>query len=72
MANNGSRYVRQYGADYARDPRKDKSRPAWALWEIIDGRARRVGTARTAYEYLAFLFRGPVELKYVQREEQNA
>jgi hypothetical protein len=39
----GYRYVRQYGSNFSRDPRKDKSKPAWALWQMVGGRKRRVG-----------------------------
>lgn len=69
MADNGYRYVRQYGADYSRDPRKDQSRPAWALFEIQAGRARRVGRADSEYHYLAFLFGGPVEQRYLMGQD---
>jgi len=65
MSYEGYRYVRSYGADFSRDPRKDASKPAWALWEVVNGRARRVGRADTEYQYLAFLFRGPVEARYL-------
>lgn len=62
----GKRYIRSYGADYSRDPRKDTSKPAWQLWEVVEGRAKRVGTARTPYQYLTFLFRGPVEERFLE------
>lgn len=61
----GYRYVRQYGADFSRDPRKDKSKPAWALWQVVEGKKRRVGTATDRYWYLAFLFCGPVPESYL-------
>jgi len=31
MSYEGYRYVRSYGADFSRDPRKDKSKPAWGV-----------------------------------------
>lgn len=43
----GRRYVRQY---------RTKLGSRWALWETDEhGRARRVGTAKTEAQYLAFL-----------------
>ena len=43
----GYRYIRQYR-------RRNGTRP-WALWEVQNGRARRVGTAETNDEKRAFL-----------------
>lgn len=48
MRPNGYRYVRQYrnaAGGWA----------AWALWEVVNGRARRVGTARTEEAKRSFL-----------------
>ena len=45
----GYRYVRSYRSAGAR------TWDRWALWEVRDGRARRVGTARSEDEYRAFL-----------------
>lgn len=46
----GYRYVRSYWRGDDRDN--------WALWEVRDGRACRVGTARTEEAYRAFLCGG--------------
>lgn len=50
MKAEGYRYVRSY--------RLMSNAKRWALWEVINGRSRRVGTATTEAEYQAFLL-GP-------------
>ena len=66
MSYEGYRYVRSYGADFSRDPRKDQSKPAWALFEVVEGKKKRVGRADSEYHYLAFLSRGPVERRFLE------
>ena len=52
----GYRYVRQYWTG--------KSRDNWALYEVREGRAHRVGTARSRDDYLRFLGLNPEDFKY--------
>lgn len=61
-----TRYVRQYGADFSRDPRKDTTKQAWALFERFNGKSKRVGRTDSAYHYMAFIFCGPVEQKFLR------
>ena len=49
----GYKYVRQYRAG-KRDRWGYPTENRWALWEVIDGRARRVGTAYSEDEYRAW------------------
>ena len=47
MRPDGYRYVRQYW--------RGNDRHNWALYEVLGGKARRVGTVRSEREYRAFL-----------------
>lgn len=47
----GERYVRQYWTRAGREN--------WALWERLNGKAKRVGTARSTASYLEFLGLSP-------------
>jgi len=42
----GYRYIRSY---------QTKAGERWALWQVIHGKARRVGTAETDTQWLEFL-----------------
>lgn len=55
MKPEGYRYVRSY-----RPPRSFVGM-RWALYEVRDGRARRVGTAECEADYLAFLHTATVK-----------
>jgi len=52
----GYRYVRQY-----RTKAGDQN---WALYEVQNGRVRRVGTTRLRNAYLLFLHLDPARFKY--------
>lgn len=46
MKPEGYRYVREY---------RTKHGPRWALWQVVDGRRKRVGTAIAEADYRRFL-----------------
>lgn len=56
MKPEGYRYVRAYWD--RRVVHRTLPRLRWALWEVREGRARRVGTAQSEAEYLAWLKAG--------------
>lgn len=51
----GYRYVRSDPRTWAERRRGIFTGERWALWEVQQGRARRVGTARSVQAYRAFL-----------------
>lgn len=60
MRSEGYRYIREYRVGEQRTSR-------YALHEVQQGKARRVGTAQTEAGYLSFLFREPENSPRVQQ-----